>query len=93
MSRQAVRVHVKKSVPCIRELRRYLEVVDAIASALVSGELSRSRVEEAERRIDECCAKFCAPAPPGAGAPADPSGRVGTVEHKTRMSEALQARL
>lgn len=74
-----------------RELQ--MEVVDAIAGAMMSGELSRERVLEAARRLDQCCAKYCAPPLPGFAPPPDPTGLVGTAEHKARMRDALKARL
>lgn len=70
-----------------------LEVVDAIADAVVRGELAREQVENAARRVEECCARFCAAAPPGADPPPDPSGMVGTAEHGARVKDALKARL
>ena len=70
-----------------------LQVVDAIAAALLSGELSQQQVAAAAGRIDECCARFCAAAPAGDAPPPDPRGLVGTAEHKRRVAEALQSRL
>jgi hypothetical protein len=72
--------------PCV-------EVVDAIAGALVRGELTREQMAAAAGRIERCCTRFCAPAPPGAGAPPDSAALVGTAAHKARMRAALTARL
>lgn len=87
---QGVEAGVDVFLVCHTE-KLQLEVVDAIAAAMTRGELSRERVTAAVRRVDECCARYCAPAPEGSAPPPDPSHLVGTVQHRTRISTALKA--
>lgn len=73
-----------------------LAAVDAVAGAAARGELPRARLVEAARRLDRCCARFCAPAPPStrvAAPPADPATLVGTAAHRALIGDALKARL
>mmetsp|Transcript_24291 Transcript_24291/g.59671 ORF Transcript_24291/g.59671 Transcript_24291/m.59671 type:complete len:213 (-) Transcript_24291:281-919(-) len=74
-----------------------LEVVDAVASALLTGELTAAQVAAATGRIAECCARFCRPPPPpeeaGGALPPDPlaSELVGTATHRSKIADVLQS--